>query len=175
MINSAHFLLHFAVWKRAKCEVVGKGNSKESRCCLSPVGYLAHGHGTGHHLQREKCRRTVWYSWGWGKITAVQLWRSSKGVTLGLTTAAHRGSCLVPGPGCGRRKSSQQGRLCTMMCWWKFTPHPNLPPWRGHAASCQEARHSTHSSSGRKQESRETEGGKSLQIGRLSQWGRTTL
>lgn len=157
------------VWKWAKCEVVGKwggGKSKfqkKVRAACHQGGYLVPGHGTGHHLQREKCRRAAWYSWGWGKTIAVKLWRSSKGVT----TAAHGASCLVPGPGCGRRKSSQQEGLCAMLCWWKSTPHPNLPPSGVHTASCQEPRHSTGSSSGREQERRETGGGKSLQIRRF--------
>lgn len=67
-------------WRES--EVVGKGNFKRKEVLPVTSGLPGPGHGTGHHLQREKCRRTVWYSWGWGKIIAVNLWKSSKGVTL---------------------------------------------------------------------------------------------
>lgn len=52
------------------------------------MGYLVSGPGFGHCLQREKCRRTVWSSWGWGK---TKLWRSSKGATVWGSPQQHVG------------------------------------------------------------------------------------
>lgn len=89
--------------------------SKESRCCLSPVvtWYL-----DTALVTICRGRKDSVVLMGLGKNHRCQaVGVIQGGDALGLTAAAHRLSCCVPGPGCGRRKSSQQEGLCTKLCW----------------------------------------------------------